>query len=105
MSLNCKQLKTKYEELLQEEEKFVLELEKVKDVGDVQKLRELKTRLEKNTKEIRDVLKYSGSVCDSLKRLGKMNGVNISEIKDIHYNNSGDLAGRVKIGNQWFPFR
>jgi len=108
MALDCKQLKQKYKELLSEKEKFVLEYEKFKNgEGNLkwEDLKELKSRLEKNIKETLELLRYSGIICDSLKRLGKMNGVIISEIKDSHYNNSGDLVGRIKIGNNWYPFQ
>jgi len=105
MSLNCKQLKQKYEELLSEKEKFVLEYEKFKDGGDDKELKELKTKLENSNKEIREILMYPGYVFDTLKVLASSNNIVIQDTANIcNYNSKGELAGRVQIGRKWYPF-
>ena len=105
MSLNCSQLKTKYEELLSEKDSFVLEYEKFKNGGDAQKLKELKARLEKNTKEIREVLMYPGYVFDTLKVLASSNNVVIQDIDNIcNFNSKGELVGEVRVDLEWYLF-
>jgi len=114
MSLNCKQLKTKYEELLQEKEKFVLELEKVKNGGDDKELKKIKFGLEKISGELKELLKYPGSIFHDLqytlsdiKKSVSLSptfssntfNLDISSFKHLHHSPGGELRGIFVFGD------
>jgi len=104
MSLNCKQLKQKYEELLSEKDSFVLEYERFKNGGDDKKVKELKVRLEKNTKEMREVLMFPGSLFLGIKKLVENNNINIEGIINVKVSFDGKLRGVIQSDSKILLF-
>ena len=103
----CQQIKIDCEQLQALKEEFFLAYEKAKETGNLVKARVLKNRWEKMSDLLRQKLGefLSGEVFDFIMELREKTNEDIHDADNIHFQPDGILAGRVKIGVNWYPFQ
>ena len=103
----CQQIKIDCEQLQALKEEFFLEYEKAKETRNLVKARVLKNRWEKKYDLLRKKLGefFSGEVFDFIMELREKTNEDIHDADDIHFQPDGTLAGRVQVGEIWYPFQ
>jgi len=90
MSLNCTQLKKKYEELMQS--KKALE-----NSSDIKTSKIEKSKLEALAKEVIEILLYPGFIYENFLRLKTEHNVDISSIKEVKISPDGVVYGQISV--------
>jgi len=95
MSLNCKQLKQKYEELLLQRKVFLLELQKAKETGDYTSLKKFRAHWESFLEYFKDHMDSLGDVASFLYSLGKKYNFGIDRLLEVKKGTDGKWLGVV----------
>ena len=106
MSFRCQQVKTDYEQLQALKDQFILAYEKAKETKSLGKARALKNKWEQQYDSLRKNIGefLPGEVYDFIMELREKTNEDIQNGYDFHFQLNGDLAGKVMVGEEWYPF-